>query len=329
MGWGRLDDGWHGHPKLLAAGLIATAIQSKAISYCGHYLTDGYLPAEAVPALFVGVELLFVKNGGGAPDEYGGAPTPAARIDWPAYMVANRLWEKVSNRPGYPYKVHDYLDFNPSRTWLEAERERKKARGEAGARARWEGKKPTQSLNDSAPSIATSTVSRDAPTQPIPSPKGEGSSTFADKYNPLESTQRGEVLEGASEANASPFRGKNLDDLSFEDFYTYYPVRVGEDAARRAYKRVTRGKPDVKRAIFLALAAQLTWGKKFWPNPARWLSEGRWKDASPSTPPQDARALTDLVRREQVRELVAGLADDLQFKPPPGQASAEGEGRSR
>jgi hypothetical protein len=320
VGWGRLDDGWYGHPKLLVAGLIARAIQSNAIAYCGHYLTDGYLADEALPHLLTGVELLFVKNGGGS-------PTPASNIDWPAYMVAKGLWEAVSTRPGYPYRVHDYLDYNPSRAWLEAERDRKKARGEAGARARWNDPKAPQSRIDHASSIASSNVSRDAPSQPNPSLKGEGSLTLGDLDNPLVSGQPREIQEGNAEASASAFYGKPIEELSFDDFYTYYPSQVGEDAARRAYKRVTRARPDVKRAIFSALAAQLRWGKKFWPNPAKWFTEGRWKDAPPRAPSPEPTAQDERVGRAQVRELVAGLATEKALKS--ARPGAESEGRRR
>lgn len=327
MGWGRLDDGWYGHPKLLGAGLIARAIQSNAIAYCGHYLTDGYLPDAVIPRLCTGVDALFMQNGGGTPGE---APTSAASIDWPAYMVAKRLWDKVGNRPGYSYKVHDYLDYNPSRAELLAQRERNKHRGEVAARARWDREQAQQNRQDHASSIAPSIAHTNAPTQPNPSPKGEGDPTRGEQTNPLLPRQPGEMQEGG-QAAAPPLHGQNLEDLSFENFWTYYPVHTGIEAARRAWKRVTRNRPEVKRAIFSALAAQRHWPK--WhegkiPNPARWLTEGRWQDEPPQPLPAGPSALDTTVGLAKVRGLVAGLAEDMAFKRPSGQAAAE-EGRQR
>jgi hypothetical protein len=321
MSWGKLDDGWDQHPKLLAAGLIARAIQSNAIAYCARYMTDGYLATEALPHLFTGVELLFVKNGGGS-------PTAASAIDWAAVMVANGLWDKVEGRPGQPYKVHDYLDYNRCRVDLLAERLRNKTRGEVAARARWDRWQTQQNHMVHASSNALSIGPPDAPTRPVPSTKYEGSLTVVDKINPLVSGQPREVQEGDAEARASAFYGKPIEELSFDDFMTYYPIQVGVDAARRAYKRVTRGTPDVKRAIFSALAAQLGWGKKFWPNPARWFTEGRWKDQPPRGLETGSTPQDDQVGRAQVRALVAGLAKDLAFTPLSGRAASKGEGRN-
>lgn len=44
--WARLDDNFHAHPRTLQSGLEANGLFARALSYCAHYLTDGYLPIE-------------------------------------------------------------------------------------------------------------------------------------------------------------------------------------------------------------------------------------------------------------------------------------------
>lgn len=265
MGWGRLDDGWEGHPKLLAAGLIARAIQSNAIAYCGHYLTDGYLGADVIPRLVLGVEVLFVATGDGG-------PTPASSIDWPAYMVEKKLWDRVDNRTGFPYRVHDYLDYNPSRAFLEAERKRLKRYGRMGAKVRWDKEKIAEAM-------AEATVGHDAPPHPTPR---SGDTTRVEKINPLRPVGGG--LEGASEkagtADAAPAWA---DPPTFEAFWTLYTRKTGKGAARRAWDRL-KGGAEVKRQILVGLARQVTWpdwqreNGRFIPNPATWLNQERWLD---------------------------------------------------
>lgn len=46
MTWARLDDNFHAHPRTLQAGLEANGLFCRAISYCAHYLTDGFIPSE-------------------------------------------------------------------------------------------------------------------------------------------------------------------------------------------------------------------------------------------------------------------------------------------
>ena len=133
MSWVRLDDVFPECKKLLArpdanlrveasVALVLTALHVRAICYCSRNLTDGLLPAGAVPGILVGTE------GEG----------------WPERMVEAGLWEV---REGYAARmgsasfrgffVHDYLDYNPSK------RERKKfiqQRREA-AKSRWKKEK--------------------------------------------------------------------------------------------------------------------------------------------------------------------------------------------
>lgn len=46
MTWARLDDNFHSHPRTLMSGLEANGLFARSISYCAHYLTDGFIPVE-------------------------------------------------------------------------------------------------------------------------------------------------------------------------------------------------------------------------------------------------------------------------------------------
>jgi len=79
-----------------------------------------------------------------------------------------------------------------------------------------------------------------------------------------------------------PLRTKVLDTY-FEDFWYFYPKKVGKDAAIKAWNKV---KPDI-----LLVSDALKWQKeskqwqaedgKYIPNPATYLNQGRWQDEAP------------------------------------------------
>ena len=111
MAWARIDDVFPECKKILdrpdanlrveaSVALILTALQIRAICYCNRNLTDGVLPAGAVPSILVGLD-------------------PKG---WPERMVEAGLWEPRDD--GYSYIVHDFLDYNPSRKFALAAKDR-------------------------------------------------------------------------------------------------------------------------------------------------------------------------------------------------------------
>jgi len=101
MTWTKLDDHFPDHPKILAAGPTAELLHIHALIYCNKHLTDGFLPSDAVK------RLIHVNARG-----------PAERL------VDLGLWEKVVGG----YQIHDFLEWNPSREKVLAERARSAAR---------------------------------------------------------------------------------------------------------------------------------------------------------------------------------------------------------
>jgi hypothetical protein len=93
MPWGRIDDSLYDHPKLNDLGrwrLPCIGLYTLAISWSNRFLTDGHIPTDQVKRL-------------------GGTPLFAEQL------VRAGLWDKVADG----YRVHDFLDFNPSRREVE------------------------------------------------------------------------------------------------------------------------------------------------------------------------------------------------------------------
>jgi hypothetical protein len=93
MPWFKVDDGFHGHPKVMDLSLAAVGLWSLAGSWCAKYLTDGYVPSKTLPRL-------------------GG--TPALAQD----LHDAGLWEPAEG--GWQFR--DWADYQPSKAEVEAER---------------------------------------------------------------------------------------------------------------------------------------------------------------------------------------------------------------
>jgi len=97
MPWVKIDDQFASHPKVLKAGPAAAWLYICGLTYCNRYLTDGFIPAQAVRLL--------------------------ADLDDPeeqaAALVNAGLWEVTDGG----YMVHDFLDWNPSAEEVRSERE--------------------------------------------------------------------------------------------------------------------------------------------------------------------------------------------------------------
>lgn len=113
MSWAKLDDHFPTHPKVVKAGGDAGWLHVCALCYCAEHLTDGVFPKELVP------RLSDRKN-----------PTALAER-----LQAVGMWIDL----GTEWELHDYLEWNPSRAHVlaerEAARERRARQGQRGGRA--------------------------------------------------------------------------------------------------------------------------------------------------------------------------------------------------
>ena len=85
MPWFRLDDSFDTHPKVLAAGNEAIGLYIRCGTYAARNLTDGFVGHDVV-------------------DLYGNETLAAT-------LVRVKLWHRA--RGGW--RIHDYLDYNPTR----------------------------------------------------------------------------------------------------------------------------------------------------------------------------------------------------------------------
>lgn len=97
MAWVKLDDGFAEHPKIEEAGPLAAWLHVAALCYCNRQLTDGFIPEGKVGRL---------------------ADVPQVKRHVAA-LVRVGLWHPVDGG----YQIHNYLEFQPSKAKVEAERE--------------------------------------------------------------------------------------------------------------------------------------------------------------------------------------------------------------
>jgi len=107
MTWVKLDDGFPTHPKVIGLSDAAFRAHVTGICYAAQHLTDGWVPMTIAKQRAI------------------------------AELIGVGLWAEsiagVDHLDGY--WIHDYLDYNPSRTDVLAERSKKQAAGRAGGQA--------------------------------------------------------------------------------------------------------------------------------------------------------------------------------------------------
>lgn len=114
MTWTKIDDQLHAHPKVQQAwqtSRAAIGLHLLALSHASAYLTDGH-----VSDAFVTAQL----------------PSAAERRKAVGALVDSGLWDD-SEAGGWT--IHDFLEFNESRTQVESRRRsdsRRKRRGSEG-----------------------------------------------------------------------------------------------------------------------------------------------------------------------------------------------------
>lgn len=116
MTWLRIDDGFPYHPKVLNLSDRAFRAHVTAMCHAARYLTDG--------AVTPGV------TGKRETDE----------------LVKAGLWHKTEDG----WAINDYLEYNPSRAEVEAERERRSSAGKRAADARWHAKRMRDAYDDAS-----------------------------------------------------------------------------------------------------------------------------------------------------------------------------------
>lgn len=155
MPWFKIDDGFHCHPKVLAAGTPAVGLYVRCGSWAAQQTSEGIIPRQIARM-------------------YGTPRMARALVDAGLWHDAGHDCESCPEADANSYVIHQYLDRNPSRVEVEVAREKKSARQQ-----RWrDGRKNTQATG-SQPTIEDSDVDASTrsggdaapiPTHPNPSP---------------------------------------------------------------------------------------------------------------------------------------------------------------
>jgi len=267
MSWIRIDDHAPEHPKLLKAGPTAGWLWVCGLAYCSRHLTDGTIPAEAVPTMGV----------------------PKAQ-DSVARLLRVGLWEETPTG----YHVHDYHQYQPSRTQVETRRQRTAERV-----AKWKETHgyACDSTVTNGVGNAVTTPPPDPPPPPPPDPV------------PLKPVYTA-PLAARSEHKAHAFCGRAcLPAFLYREFVQ---LRGGaEDDARREVDdwalALVRAISDVGPRATEPIGDPLKWWR------ARWEEAHPTRKAEPADPhattstkaEQDAAFETEVARRAKLKRMFA------------------------
>ena len=173
MTWVKIDDRFPDHPKALALGddyNDCVVLHLRGLCYCAANLTDGFIPGR----IFKGYDEQIER------------------------LVEVGLWRKAQGG----FRVHDYLEYNPSRDEALAQRESRSERGKKGAEKRWaeERRKAT--------AMATAMAEPVLDECPVPVPLSPNPSRSKDKplsrFKALETVDEGLLSYWMSKSGKEP-----------------------------------------------------------------------------------------------------------------------------
>ncbi|MCI2959529.1 hypothetical protein MN032_17730 [Agromyces atrinae] len=248
MPWFKVDDGFHGHPKVVELDLAAVGLWTLAGSWCMKYLTDGRITAKTVARL-------------------GGSDVLIAQL------VDANLWCSTPGDEQYDYLFNDWSSYQPLKEAVEAERaaaqermKRVRAARTGSVRAnadRTEGaRSPERSGEPRENFDGTSGEVRSAPSHPIPT-------------RPEESIRTPSVHDYSTEFELwwAEYPRKQAKPDAFKAFKAARKTVELEVliAGVRAYKLLTIGQE-----------------KGYLKLPAGWLRDRRWEDEHVAAPVADS-----------------------------------------
>ena len=153
MAWTRIDDKFLMNPKIQSAGVYGMALYLSGLIYCNTNLTDGYIAESLLPVLY------------GMAYQVNGKKVVNA-------LVELNLWERVEGG----YRIHDFLEFNKSRTEIESANDTRRSNGLTGGRPKTNLNK-TETITETTPGQViksnlneTETITESEPISPYPYP---------------------------------------------------------------------------------------------------------------------------------------------------------------
>jgi len=149
MAWVKLDDAMPTHPKLMAAGPTAFALDVAGLCYSNKHATDGFIAAYALPAVLPGL------------------PSPK-RVA--AKLVEVERWVEVDGG----WLIHDVHDYQPT---AEHQKELSKTRAEVGRKGGSKSPTHAQANGKQSTKQVASGSANPVPSRPVP----EGKNPPSDK----------------------------------------------------------------------------------------------------------------------------------------------------
>ena len=158
MTWFKVDDGLHCHPKAMAAGTPALGLWVRCGSYAAQHLTEGFIPR-------------------GIAEMYGTKQMAKALVD-------SGLWREAESG----YQMHDWLDRNPTRDDVEAQREAAAERQRRARERARESRRDASVTNAVTHAPVTQLGVTVPPTRPDPTRKSQTPSVSAPRQAATTST---------------------------------------------------------------------------------------------------------------------------------------------
>lgn len=278
MPWVKFDDGYMMHPKVLRAGRDGRDLHQACIFYAARELTDGFIPAEAVPIIAA----------------VAGIPDPAEALERCLNATGGRSGKGLIEPADGGYVVHDFLAYQPSRDHVQAVAE---VRAEAGSRG---GKQKASNLLERGLTGAPSKTL--AKIKPVPDP------------DPVPETLP--PVDANASTPPPPARPPKY-PAAFEDWWREYPAGHGfsKADAHAAWAKL-RPDGDLIAALIAGVRrwkASRRWQEGFVMHPHRWLKSRAWEADiapwSPDTGPPARASPTGQYRGRPGDELGAVLDD--------------------
>lgn len=181
MPWVKLDDHFDEHPKIAAVGPLGLALWVVSIAYCNRNLTDGFIPRSVADRL---VDWTHPDDEGrpwllGITKSKDSDATFSPGCDVDSSLVIDTLleggiWHEVQGG----YRIHDYSDYQPSKSDVLADRARSAERQKKSRERRSQGE--SQRDDSVSHGEVTGNVTLLSPVRhtgpvPVPNPVPKGS----------------------------------------------------------------------------------------------------------------------------------------------------------
>ena len=203
MAWVKLDDAMPTHPKLMAAGPVAFALDVAGICYSNKHATDGFIATFALPAILPGL------------------PSPKKVA---AKLVEVGRWVETADG----WQIHDVHDYQPS---AEHQKEVSKKRAEAGRKGGSKSSRSSQANGKQNAKQLASVPDNPVPSRPVPTPEVP-KSVAASRLPP--------DWEPAPEPELIAAVGTDRAVVELAKFRDYWPAQPGAKARKADWQATWR-----------------------------------------------------------------------------------------